>query len=119
MGGYELPVLVCVDTDESGDQHIRHVVPLTDDIEMAADHQHEPIVYHPDGVQRVADRRADDDAWQAISHAGATKDRWIGEKPYADWDWFENPEDLYAEDLDAHKEEAGDGDDDLEWTPTR
>ena len=44
-------------------------------------------------------------AWQAISHAGATKDRWAGEKPYSDWDWSEDPEDLTAEDRYA-KEEA-------------
>jgi hypothetical protein len=118
---FELPVLVCVDTDGAGDQHVRHVVPLLDEIEMATDDQHNPVVYDPDGTERVADHCDDDAAWQAISHAGATKDRWVGEKPYSDWDWWENPEDLTAEDHYAKEEaeEADDGDDDLESTPTR
>lgn len=103
---FDLPVLVCVDTEASGDQQVRHIVPILDAIEIATDHQHEPVVYGPDGTERVPDRRADDAAWQAISHAGATKDSWIGEKPYDDWDWLEDPEDLTAEDLDA-KEEGG------------
>ncbi|MGH3984396.1 MAG: hypothetical protein ACRDST_17355 [Pseudonocardiaceae bacterium] len=47
---------------------------------------------------------------------GRPKDTWIGEKPYSDWDWFEHPEDLYAEDLDA-QEKANNGDDDLEGDP--
>lgn len=76
---FELPVLVCVDTDEASDQYVRHVVPLLDEIEMATDDQHNPVVYDPDGTEPVADHRGDDAAWQAISHAGATKDRWVGE----------------------------------------
>jgi hypothetical protein len=103
---YDMPVMVCVDTEASGDQQVRHVVPILDEIELATDDQHEPVVYGPDGTERVPDRRADDAAWQAISHAGATKDDWIGEKPYDDWDWLEHPEDLTAEDRDA-KEEVG------------
>lgn len=68
-------------------------------------------------MERVDDRRADDAAWEAISYAGATKDTWIGEKPYADWDWLESPEDLTVEDRYA-QQEADDGDGDLESTPT-
>ncbi|MGH3565275.1 MAG: hypothetical protein ACRDRH_04440 [Pseudonocardia sp.] len=48
---YELPVLVCVDTAESGDQH---VVPVLDDIDMAADDLRAPVVYGPDGTKRKA-----------------------------------------------------------------
>ena len=121
---FELPVLVCVDTDEAGDQHVRHVVPMLDEIGMATDDQHNPMVYDPDGAVRVADHRGDDTAWQAIRHAGASKHRWVGEKPYSDWGWLEDPEDLTAEDRytkeDAEEADDGDdGDDDLEWTPTR
>ncbi|MGH3565321.1 MAG: hypothetical protein ACRDRH_04670 [Pseudonocardia sp.] len=97
---------------------MRHVVPVLDEIDMAADDLRAPVVYGPDGTQRVADHRADDAAWDAISHAGATKDTWVGEKPYLDWDCFESPDDLHAEDLYT-QEEAGDGDDDQEQTPAR
>ncbi len=119
---YELPVLVCVDTDTHGDQHVRHVVPLLEEIAMAADHRRAPIVHDPDGTDPIADHREDDPAWHAISHAGATKETWVGEQPYADWDWFETPEDLTAEDRLTQEDDEGpdadDEDDDLEWTPT-
>lgn len=108
---YQLPIMVCVDLDEAGDQHVRYVVPVLDEIEMAADHQDEPIVYRPDGIERVPDRRADDAAWQAISHAGHSKDTWIGETPFHDWDWLEDPEDLTANDRYT-QQETDDEDDD-------
>lgn len=66
--------------------------------------------------------REDSAAWHAISHAGATKDTWIGDKPYATWDWLEDPEDLTAEARYAKGDEAddpGNEDDEFEWTPTR
>ncbi|MFE3785546.1 hypothetical protein ACFXPA_46065 [Amycolatopsis sp. NPDC059090] len=66
----QLPIMVCVDVDEAGDQHV-----------MAADHQYEPIVCHPDSAQRVPDRRAEDAAWRAISLAGHGKNTWVGEIP--------------------------------------
>lgn len=90
---YQLPVLVCVDTDEAGDQHMRHVVPLLDEIDMASDDQYNPTQWSTtrDGTKGVADHCGDDAARQAISHAGATKDRWVGEKPYLDWDWAGGP----------------------------
>jgi len=126
---FEMPVLVCVDVDENGERHVRHVVPVHDEIELAKDDLYNPIVYGPDGTEPVADTRRDRVAWDAFNHAGHTKDRWVGEQPSLDWDWWENPEDLTAS--DRYTQEDPDGDDyedsddedsddgELEWTPLR
>lgn len=122
---YLLPVLVCVDTDEAGDQQVRHVVPLLEDIGTASDDLRNPVVYDPDGTERVTDHREDEAAWQAISYAGAMKDTWVGEKPWLDWDWLESTEELTADDrdiqdgVDDEPEDDEPEDDELEWTPTR
>jgi hypothetical protein len=122
---FEMPVLVCVDTDENGDQYVRHVVPQHDDLELARDDRRDPVVYGPDGIERAVYSPEDTAAWRAVEHAGQTKDTWVGEQPYLDWGWWENPEDLTASDRYAQDEDDADGEDDeddeddLEWTPIR
>lgn len=98
---FALPVMVCVDTNDAGDQQVRHVVPLLDDIDL--DRDDSVMVYGPDGIERVEDHRGDDAAWQAIQHAGHTRERWVGDRPDRDWGWFESPDDLTAEDDDAQR----------------
>jgi hypothetical protein len=110
-----------VDVDDQGDQYVRHVVPMPEDIELARDDRHNPVVYSPDGAEPVPSSRDGRVARTAVTHCGATKDVWIGERPDADWDWLENTEDLTASDRYDHAHPDGDGedDDDLESTPAR
>jgi len=107
---FEMPVLVCVDTDQHGDQHVRHVVPVPHEIEPAGDDQDIQVVYGPDGDQRVD--RKEPAAWRAVSEAGHTRRRWVGERPDRDWDWLESPDDLLVEDQYAQEHPDGEDDED-------
>lgn len=111
---FDLPVLVCVDTDTAGDQWVSYVVPMLEDIDLGRAHG-EPMVYAPDGIESVEDYREDDPAREAISHAHATQDAWIGQRPYLDWGWYDDPEDLTAQDRytqtgDPDEDDAADED---------
>lgn len=117
---FHLPVLVCVDTDTAGDEWVSHVVPMPTDIELGRDHG-EPVVYGPDGVEPLAEYRDDDPARAAVGYAHATRAAWIGRRPYLDWGWYEDPEDLTAQDRDTQAGDPGEDDDpdqDLDGVPT-
>ena len=83
---------------------------VTYEIEPAGDDQDIQVVYGPDGDQRVD--RKEPAAWRAVSEAGHTRRRWVGERPDRDWDWLESPDDLLVEDQYAQEHPDGEDDED-------